>query len=461
MASGVSSEESKSLAEPRMNRARRSFGWFSFWTTFGWLLFGATLGASGDEPNSALWFDSRGTSGALSIVAGGLTPDEQGQFDKLAGSREQQVVRVAQAPLEAGWLAALPEAICTGGPLGERQRRALIAKLADNPQTFGVVVEDDTALAVIGRELHVIGRGSVTIVLAASPGRPLREIVLKSGSPSDLTMLRRAVRERSRGDFPSMAPKPPVVPRGTLLIHGGGEVPSDVLEKFIDLAGGADAPLVVLPIAAADELSDDASRETRLFTRAGATNVKSLRARSRGEIDSPKFEQALKNARGVWFNGGRQWRFVDAYLGTRAEALFHGVLARGGVIGGSSAGASIQGEYMPRGSPLGNAEMMTEGYERGLGFLPGVAIDQHFTERRRHADMTDLMRRYPHLLGIGLDEGTAILVQQSIAQVMGRGRVHFYDYQSGEPDGATDYVAARSGEAYDLAERKRIARGER
>jgi cyanophycinase len=133
------------------------------------------------------------------------------------------------------------------------------------------------------------------------------------------------------------------------------------------------------------------------------------------------------------------------------------VLTRGGVIGGSSAGASIQGEYMPRGSPLGNVEMMTEGYERGLGFLPGVAIDQHFTQRRRHADMTGLMRRFPQLLGIGLDEGTAIVVQQSTAKVMGRGQVHFYDYRMGEPAGQKDYVAAKAGAAYDLDARKVVA----
>ena len=77
--------------------------------------------------------------------------------------------------------------------------------------------------------------------------------------------------------------------------------------------------------------------------------------------------------------------------------------ARGGVIGGSSAGASIQGEYMPRGHPLGNTVMAAEGYERGFGFLPGCAIDQHFFARNRTADMTGLMKKYPQYLGIGID----------------------------------------------------------
>jgi cyanophycinase len=230
-------------------------------------------------------------------------------------------------------------------------------------------------------------------------------------------------------------------------------MPREVSDKFLELAGGPDAPIVLLPIAAGDSLSGDETSDTRVLTRAGATNVKSLRARTRAEVESPEFAAALSNAKGIWFNGGRQWRFVDSYMGTKAEELFADVLRRGGVIGGSSAGASIQSQYMPRGSPLGNLDMMADGYERGLGFLPGSAVDQHFTQRKRHPDMTALMRRYPQLLGIGIDEGTALVVQASTAQILGRGNVHFYDYRSGTPSGPTDYFLAAPGQKFDLAER--------
>lgn len=231
-------------------------------------------------------------------------------------------------------------------------------------------------------------------------------------------------------------------------------MPSEVMAKFLDLAGGADAPVVVLPIAAGDTLPEDSSNDTRLLTRSGASNVRSLRARTLAEVSSPEFAAALNEARGVWFSGGRQWRFVDAYLGTPAETLLAGVLERGGVIGGSSAGASIQGQYMPRGSPLGNTDMMAEGYERGLGYLPGVAIDQHFTARGRHADMTGLMQRYPQLLGIGIDEGTALAVRGSTAQIVGRGSAFFYDYRTGAPAGPHDYRALAAGQSYDLHTRQ-------
>ncbi|HUE74014.1 MAG TPA: Type 1 glutamine amidotransferase-like domain-containing protein, partial [Pirellulaceae bacterium] len=130
------------------------------------------------------------------------------------------------------------------------------------------------------------------------------------------------------------------------------------------------------------------------------------------------------------------------------------VLARGGVIGGSSAGASIQAQYMVRGSPLGNEEMMAEGYERGLGFLPGAAVDQHFSQRKRFLDLTSVVRRHPALLGIGIDEATALVVRGQKGEVIGRGNVHFYDHRGGPPTEERDYQSVAAGGTYDLVERR-------
>src|SRR6185503_20085131 len=124
--------------------------------------------------------------------------------------------------------------------------------------------------------------------------------------------------------------------------------------------------------------------------------------------------------------------------GTKLPALFRDVLARGGVIGGSSAGATIQGDYLIRGAPAGPNIMMCEGYERALGFLPGVAIDQHFSARNRFKDMSAFMARYPQFLGIGLDESTAIVVHGSTAEVLGKGKVHFYDGSVTRKEGEKD-----------------------
>jgi len=97
--------------------------------------------------------------------------------------------------------------------------------------------------------------------------------------------------------------------------------------------------------------------------------------------------------------------------------------------------------------------MMAEGYERGLGFIQGVAIDQHFTQRKRQPDMESVMTRYPQLLGIGLDEGTAIIVHGSVAEIVGKNRVTFYDCASGSAV-ATDPMVLTPGSRYDLKKRR-------
>jgi cyanophycinase len=203
------------------------------------------------------------------------------------------------------------------------------------------------------------------------------------------------------------------------------------------------------------------AREGAFLKTAGAKNVVVVNARKLEDVEDPKNLELLKKAGGVWFGGGRQWRFVDAYEGTKMEEAFRDVLRRGGVIGGSSAGASIQGHYMCRGSPLGNLEIMCEGYERGLGFLPGVAVDQHFAQRKRFADMTDLMKTYPQLLGIGLDEATAIVVRGHVADVMGKGEAHFYDRRMPVEKDRPDHESLKAGGRYDLKERKALASEEK
>lgn len=374
-----------------------------------------------------------------------------------AGAAIQSKVMIAGGrtePLIGAGFDLLPSAIIDQHLLARNRKERLIAAVNANPACVGYGIDEGTALIVRGRKLEVLGKSTVTVVLSASGKRPLREFELKRGERHDLTMLRRAALERSLGSFPPERPAVPEVRSGALVIVGGGTLPREITQKFIELAGGPDAPIVVLPIAAGDTLSGDTSNDTRLFDRAGAKNVKSLRARTRAEIDDPAFLESLKKANGVWFGGGRQWRFVDAYADTPVEGLLRDVLKRGGVIGGSSAGASIQGQYMPRGSALGNEEMMAEGYERGLGFLPGAAIDQHFTQRKRHGDMTALMRQYPQLLGIGIDEATALVVQGQRAEVLGKNGVHFYDYRSGPPAPDRDYTSLKAGQSFNLAERK-------
>jgi cyanophycinase len=134
----------------------------------------------------------------------------------------------------------------------------------------------------------------------------------------------------------------------------------------------------------------------------------------------------LKKATGVWFRGGRQWKLADAYLHTLAQKAFNEVLERGGVIAGTSAGATIQGSFMVRGDTKGNTLMIGD-HTEGLDFIHHVTIDQHHLKRNRVFDLVDVIKKYPDLLGIGLDESTAIVVQKDLFEVIGVSYVCIYD----------------------------------
>ncbi len=340
----------------------------------------------------------------------------------------------------------------------ERKRQPrLRAVLEKNPGYAGLGIDEGTAVVVKGRSIRVVGAGTVTACWAKSAAKDAREDVLKDGGQLDYFQVRRAAANRAaKVPFPPKDPPEPVVAKGSLVIVGGGGTTPEIMNKFFELAGGKDALVVAIPTANGDGPVGDDPGDAKYLRKWGGTNVKVLHTRDRKQANDPEFSKVLTEAKGVWFGGGRQWRFVDAYEGTLIEKRFREVLGRGGVIGGSSAGASIQSEYMPRGHPLGNTVMAAEGYERGFGYLPGCAVDQHFFARKRTGDMTGLMKLYPDWLGIGIDEATAIVVTGHTAEVIGKTKVGFYDYRNGKPDGEKDYTEVKAGEKYDLKARKMI-----
>jgi cyanophycinase len=238
----------------------------------------------------------------------------------------------------------------------------------------------------------------------------------------DWTTLVRESRERAMPPFPSAIRNQPVVPHGSLLIVGGGNVTSEMWEVFISKAGGKNARIVILPTAEPEPQSE--SRLVERFKRMGVQQVTVLPQRDHDSVNSPEFLEVIDSATGIWFGGGRQWRFVDAYEFSQALAAMRRCLERGGIIGGSSAGASIQGELLIRGAPVGNQIMVQNGYRRGFAFFPGVGIDQHFAQRNRFADLEKTIREFPEILGIGVDEATGLLVEKNRGQVYGRGDVY-------------------------------------
>ncbi|MCG8415881.1 MAG: cyanophycinase [Pseudomonadales bacterium] len=239
---------------------------------------------------------------------------------------------------------------------------------------------------------------------------------------------------------------------GSLVIVGGGMRDLGILQEFAELAGGADAPIVVIPTAGGAEHYDEYWQGLAQFRAAGLTNLKLIHTYDREEADTREFAQAIRDAQGVWFPGGRQWRLADSYLHTEVHDALNELLDRGGVIGGSSAGATILGSYLARGDTSSNTIMMGD-HEEGFGFIENVAIDQHLLRRNRQFDLLEIIAAKPELLGIGLDEDTAIVVRNNQFRVIGKSYVVIYDAQH-QIDSGGDFYFLEPGDQYDLLERQ-------
>ena len=242
--------------------------------------------------------------------------------------------------------------------------------------------------------------------------------------------------------------------QGYLVIVGGGEVGLEITHRIIDLAGGPDAPMVYIPTA--EEGDPKIAAEATFLAKAGVKHVSVLHTRDPKVADTEAFVEPLFTARAVWFEGGRQWRLADAYLNTRTEKELLRVLERGGVIAGSSAGATIQGSYLVRGAPEGNTIMMAPGHEQGFGFLRNATVDQHVLTRHREDDLDVVIERHPELLGIGIDESTAIVVHGDQFDVIGRSKVLIHDRKFQPPPGGKRYYVLAPGDRFDLKERRKI-----
>ena len=278
-------------------------------------------------------------------------------------------------------------------------------------------------------------------------------------APCALAIILTAVAARTAADDPpEYGP-----PKGTLVVVGGGNLDgTGIIEKFIELAGGPDASYVIVPTAGGNRNPDGALRAYKEedvigpWVKRGIRNVRMLHTHDPKVADTDAFAATLRSANGVWFNGGRQWNIVDSYMNTLTYREFHNVLARGGVIGGSSAGATIQGDYLVRGAIAGPQIMMTpeKEHERGFNFLRRTAIDQHINTRNRWDDLIPVIQKMPNLLGIGLSEGTAIVVTGDRFEVMGKWKVAIHDntrlYQPWEKP----YFVLSPGDVFNMKTRK-------
>jgi cyanophycinase len=238
--------------------------------------------------------------------------------------------------------------------------------------------------------------------------------------------------------------------KGYLVITGG----APDYKNFLALAGGKDAHIVVIPTAAITRPED----EKRLPPYCSATGPFAglkctvLQTTDRKVADSPAFVAPLRDATGVYLEGGRHWRLADAYLGTLTLKEIFALLDRGGAVMGGSAGATIQGSFMVRGSsdPDDNTIMMAPGHLVGFGLFTNATIDQHVDARGRENDLAPVMKAHPELLGIGLDESTSITVHGDTLTCNGPRRAAIWD---GKDHDGKGYYYLRAGDTLNTATR--------
>jgi cyanophycinase len=254
-------------------------------------------------------------------------------------------------------------------------------------------------------------------------------------------------------------------PKGTLIAIGGGGNDILLIKEFKKYAGGDTARIVVVPTAQPDDylLKDSSFSEIKHgFELAGFKDITILHTRDSVLANDEQFIAPIKTATGLFFTGGRQWRIADGFLNTRAHEEMFKLLDRGGVIAGTSAGATIQGSYLARGDTRNNQIMMGD-HETGLGFITNIAIDQHVLARNRQFDMFDILKNRPELLGVGIDENTAIVIHADTLEVIGKSYVMIYDKSFWSREGSDLkhlpkenelFYFLRAGDRYNLAERK-------
>ncbi|MBK9475984.1 MAG: cyanophycinase [Tetrasphaera sp.] len=225
----------------------------------------------------------------------------------------------------------------------------------------------------------------------------------------------------------------------TLFIIGGAEDrigKSSILRLFVRKSGGKKARLVIIPTASSFQ-AEVAAAYTAVFEAAGAAEITIVNPRSRRAATNPADVAALDEATGIFMSGGSQLRLSQFLPGTPLGAAIHRAYERGAVIGGTSAGASIMSDFMISMGDEGTTtpRQRTSQISAGLGLLKGCIVDQHFAQRSRYGRLMSVIAPSPHLIGIGIDEDTAIIVSRGTEfTVRGRGAAFVLDCRTAYTD---------------------------
>jgi len=230
-------------------------------------------------------------------------------------------------------------------------------------------------------------------------------------------------------------------PRGHLVIVGGGGTPDVVLAKAIALAGGPAAKIVVFPQAS--ELAETGDVNVAMWTKAGATDVRWIPL-----TDPAAARDAVESAAFIWFPGGDQVKLMKAFEGTGVPEVIARRYKAGAVVGGTSAGAAVMTAVMLTGDA--DLQSITAGATKtlpGLGLWPQAIVDQHHLKRQREARLISLVLDHPTMVGVGIDEKTAVILSGGTrAEVIGESTVLVVDARKAkvETRAAGQHSAARN-----------------
>lgn len=217
---------------------------------------------------------------------------------------------------------------------------------------------------------------------------------------------------------------------GALVIIGGAEDREGdciVLREFIRAAGGVNAHIAVM--TAATSLPKEVGEDyIRVFERLGATSVEVVHTEHRDDSEREASIRIIEDATGIFFTGGDQSRIVDFIRGTSLDKAIHKRHQQGVVVGGTSAGAAMMpDEMIVGGASVANPSVDAVSMGPGMGFLPGVVIDQHFAQRGRLGRLLAALVLQPAVLGLGIDEDTGIIVNGDEFEVVGQGSITVVD----------------------------------
>jgi len=218
--------------------------------------------------------------------------------------------------------------------------------------------------------------------------------------------------------------------RGPLVIIGGAEDREGeciVLREFVRAAGGTKAHIAIM--TAATGFPQEVGEEYRqIFERLGAASAQPVHTEHREDSEKEAALRIIQQATGIFFTGGDQSRIVDFIRGTSLEAAIHQRHDRGAVVGGTSAGAAMMPDQMIiGGASVSNPSIGAVDMGPGMGFMPGIVVDQHFAQRGRIGRLLAALVLQPAVLGLGIDEDTGIIVQGDEFEVIGRGCITVVD----------------------------------